>query len=190
MESLLPPTGTDEFLDLLSPFVPDDFLNERWPRFQTGGRRYGLSAAQMWRLHLLVLITPVHSINLLVRMLPEQKSWRHFARLRSLAQLPDVRMMNVFREQLGVSGFRQTNRHLLEPLIQSLDPALPAVALIDATDLPASCSGFKQKAPVNIQPVARPWGDARSRAGKVSALSATKSTPFVSGFPGTSRESC
>jgi len=145
MKSQLPPTGTEEFLELLSPFVPDDFLNERWPRFKTGGRRHHLSAAQLWRLHLLVLLTPVHSFNLLIRMLPEQKSWRHFARLRSLALLPDVRMMNAFRDQLGVSGFRQINRHLLEPLVRSLDPALPAVALIDATDLPAACCGFKKK---------------------------------------------
>jgi hypothetical protein len=145
MKSRLPPTGTEEFLELLSPFVPDDFLNERWPRFKTGGRRYHLSAAQLWRLHLLVLLTPVHSFNLLIQMLPEQKAWRHFARLRSLAQLPDVRMMNAFRDQMGVSGFRQVNRHLVEPLIQNLDRALPAVALIDATDLPAACCGFKKK---------------------------------------------
>ena len=145
MKSLLPPTGTEDFLEVLAPFVPDDFLNAHWPRHKTGGRRHHFSAAQLWRLHLLVLLTPVHSFNLLIRMLPEQKAWRHFAHLRSLAHLPDVRMLNAFREELGVSGLRQTNAHLLKPLIERCDPARPQLALMDATDLPASCSGFKKK---------------------------------------------
>ena len=145
MKSRLPPTGTEDFLELLSPFVPDDFLNEGWPRHKTGGRRHHLSAAQLWRLHLLALLTPVHSFNLLIRLLPEQKAWRHFAHLRGGAQVADVRMMNAFREEMGVRGLRQTNQHLLRPLIQSLEGTQPELALIDATDLPASCSGFKKK---------------------------------------------
>ena len=66
MNSHLPHTGTEDFFELLSPFVPDDYWNERWPRLQTGGRRHHFSAAQLWRLHLLALITPVHSFNLRV----------------------------------------------------------------------------------------------------------------------------
>jgi hypothetical protein len=145
MKSLLPPTGTGDFLELLSPFVPDEYINEHWARLQTAGRRHHFSAAQLWRLHLLALITPVHSLNLLIRLLPEQKAWRRFARLRSVTQLPDVRMMNAFREAVGVSGLRQINSHLLDPLIENLDPTQPVIALIDATDLPAACSGFKKK---------------------------------------------
>ena len=145
MKSLLPATGTEEFLEILSPFVPDAYLNERWPHRETGGRRHLFSAAQLWRLHLLVLLTPVHSFNLLVRLLPEQKTWRHFARLRRLTQLPDVRMMNAFRQEIGVGGLREINSHLLAPLIENLDSTQPAIALIDATDLPAACSGFKKK---------------------------------------------
>jgi hypothetical protein len=145
MKSQLPPTGTEDFLELLSPFVPDDYLDERWPRFKTGGRRYGFRASQLWRLHLLALITPVRSFNLLVRMLPEQKAWRRFAHLASQEHVPDVRMMNTFREHLGVDGFRQVNGVLLGPIIQRVDLSKGAAALMDATDLPASCSGFKKK---------------------------------------------
>ena len=145
MKSQLPQTGTEGFLELLSPFVPDDYLDERWPRLKTGGRRYGFSASQLWRLHLLTLITPVHSFNLLVRMLPEQKAWRRFAHLPSQERVPDVRMMNTFREQIGVDGLREVNGQLLEPIIQRVDLSKGAAALIDATDLPASCSGFKKK---------------------------------------------
>ncbi len=145
MKSQLPQTGTEDFLELLSPFVPDDYLDLHWPRLKTGGRRYGFCASQLFRLHLLALITPVHSFNLLIRMLPEQKAWRRFAHVARQEQAPDVRMMNTFREQIGVDGLRQVNRQLLEPMIESLDLSKGAAALIDATDLPASCSGFKKK---------------------------------------------
>ena len=145
MKSQLPQTGTEDFLELLSPFVPDDYLDQRWPRLKTGGRRFGFSASQLWRLHLLALITPVHSFNLLIRMLPEQKAWRRFAHLPRQEHVPDVRMMNTFREEIGVDGLRQINGQLLEPIIESVDLSKGAAALIDATDLPASCSGFKKK---------------------------------------------
>lgn len=145
MKSQLPPTGTADFLELLSPFVPDDYLEQRWPRLKTGGRRHGFSAAQLWRLHLLALITPVHSFNLLVRMLPEQKAWRRFARLPNQHQLPDVRMLNAFRAEVGVDGLRQVNSLLLEPIVARAALSPGTAALIDATDLPAACSGFKKK---------------------------------------------
>ena len=145
MKSQLPQTGTEDFLELLSPFVPDDYLDQHWPRFKTGGRRYGFTASQLFRLHLLALISPVHSFNLLIRMLPEQKAWRRFAHVHSREQVPGVRMMNSFREAIGVDGLRQVNGQLLEPIIGALDLRKGAAALIDATDLPASCSGFKKK---------------------------------------------
>src|SRR3974377_863641 len=145
MKSQLPPTGTEDFLELLSPFVPDDYLDHRWPRLKTGGRRYGFCASQLWRLHLLGLITPVHSFNLLMRMLPEQKAWRRFARLPNQEHLPDVRMMNAFREEIGVDGLREINGQLLGATLGRVELSPGAAALIDATDLPASCSGFKKK---------------------------------------------
>jgi hypothetical protein len=152
MKSQLPPTGTADFLELLSPFVPDDYLDQCWPRLKTGGRRYGFSASQLWRLHLLALITPVHSFNLLVRMLPEQKAWRRFARIPSQDHIPDVRMMNVFREEIGVDGLRRVNGQLLEPIIARVEMSQGAAALMDATDLPASCSGFKKKHRTLLRP--------------------------------------
>jgi hypothetical protein len=98
----------------------------------------------LWRLHLLALVSPVHSFNLLIRMLPEQKAWRRFAHITNQAHVPDVRMMNTFRDQIGVEGLRQVNGQLLAPIIESVSRS-GAAALIDATDLPASCVGFKKK---------------------------------------------
>jgi hypothetical protein len=145
MDSTLPATGTVELLDLISPFVPDDFINRTWPQTPTGGRRRQHSAAQLVRVHLLSLLTPVHSLNLLVRLLPEQSGWRRFARLRNRCQGPDVRMLHEFRTRMGVAGFREINAHLSEPLVERYAWRERSVGLIDATDLPAACGGFKKK---------------------------------------------
>lgn len=143
MANLLPPVGTTRLLELVSPYVPDDFILNLCPRLSTGGRRCALSAPQLWRLHLLVLLTSTHSLNLVVTQLPEQAAWRRFCRLRR--HWPGVRMLHEFRQQVGVSGLRRINQHLLERLLrrQGLQPH--AVALMDATDLPAACNGFKKK---------------------------------------------
>jgi hypothetical protein len=47
MNSDLPATGTAELLERLAPFVPDDFINQRWPTVATGGRRREYPAAQL-----------------------------------------------------------------------------------------------------------------------------------------------
>lgn len=145
MDSDLPATGTAQLLEVLSPYVPDDFIDERWPAGRTGGRRRICSSAQLFRTHLLSLLTPAHSLNLLVQMLPEQPTWRKFAQIRSSVRTPDVRMLHEFRSRVGVCGMRAINQHLLEPLIETYAPAERSLALIDATDLPAACSGFKKK---------------------------------------------
>ena len=61
----------------------------------------------------------MHSLNLLSALLPEQRAWRSFARLRHRHRVPDVRILNAFRARLGVRGLRQINEALLQPLIQT-----------------------------------------------------------------------
>src|ERR1700723_834380 len=134
----LPLTGTNKLLTLLDPYVPDDFINDHWNRRPARGPRWRFSAAQLWRVHLLALLTPVHSLNLLAAMLSEQRAWRSFARLRHRHEVPDVRIL---------MAFRQINEVLLASLVQTAVSWEGAVALIDATDLPAACNGFKKKKP-------------------------------------------
>ena len=143
MSLTLPPVGTHRLLELLSPYAPDDFIAELCPRDFTGGRRHVLSAAQLWRTHLLAVLTSTHSLNLLAAQLPEQAAWRHFARLRRT--LPTARMLHEFRQTVDVSGLRRINQHLVGRLLRRQGVQPHAVALMDATDLPASCSGFKKK---------------------------------------------
>jgi hypothetical protein len=143
MSNPLPPAGTHRLLELVAPYIPDAFIDEVCPRQFTGGRRCQLSAPQLWRTHLLALLTSTHSLNLVVAQLPEQPAWRRFCRLRR--HWPGVRMLHEFRQRIGVSGLRRVNQHLLEGLLRRHGVQPHAVALIDATDLPAACNGFKKK---------------------------------------------
>ena len=142
MSLTLPPVGTSHLLDLVSPYAPDDFIATVCPRHFTGGRRHALSAPQLWRTHLLAVLTSTHSLNLLVTQLPEQAAWRRFARLR--ATLPTARMLHEFRQTVGLGGLRAINQHLVGRLLRRTGLQPHAVALMDATDLPAACSGFKK----------------------------------------------
>ena len=137
-------TGTAQLLEQLSPYVPDVFINERWPCGATGGRRRAFSAAQLWRTHLLVLLTPAHSVNLLVSMLKEQSQWRRFGHLSHRERIPDVRMLHEFRNEVGVDGLRSINEHLLSAVVKPVLERPDSIAIIDATDLPAACSRFKK----------------------------------------------
>jgi hypothetical protein len=150
----LPATGTAALLERLSPHIPDDLINSLLPRPSGSGRRQLFSGAQLFRVTLLALLTPVHSFNLLVKLLPENRAWRSFARLRNRFQLPDVRMLHQFRERMDLAKLRCVNRHLLSPLLEGIPSSAKTVALIDSTDLPAATNGYKKTPPVLISPSA------------------------------------
>lgn len=143
MSHILPPVGTNLLLESVSGCVPDDFIAGLCVRDFTGGRRHVLSGPQLWRVHLLALLTSTHSLNLVVAQLSEQPGWRRFARLRRI--YPTARMLHEFRQQVGVDGLRAIDRHLLGRLLRRQGRQPHSVALMDATDLPAACSGFKKK---------------------------------------------
>ena len=154
-------TGTAELLEHLSPYIPDEVINEQWPSGSTGGRRRAFSAAQLWRTHLLLLLSPAHSINLLVELLKEQRAWRRFARLSHRERVPDVRMLHEFRARVGVSGLRRINQQLLKPLLEQVIDRSDTIAIIDATDLPAACKVFKKRTLPPTQPSMQPLAIAR-----------------------------
>ena len=174
MNSALPLTGTSQLLTLVDPYVPDDFINQHWNQRPSRGPHRSLSAAQLWRVHLLAVLTPTHSFNQLIALLPEQRAWREFAWLSHRHRGPDVRMLNEFRARAGVTGFRAINDQLRLPLIERAAGWSHAVALIDATDLPASCGGFKKKKPKATRPIVPRWEAARSRPDKAVGLLAIR----------------
>ena len=190
MDSKLPATGTAQLLKLLSPYIPDTFINQLVPRHRGRGRRQQLSSAQLYRAHLLSMLTPVHAFNHLVRLLAEQRDWRRFAHLSNRQAVPDVWMLNQFRERCGVSGLRQINEQLLAPMLPQSTVENPALALIDATDLEAACSGHKKRLPDNTRPSVPHWEGGRSSADRVDSLLGTRSTPSASGCDPIDAESC
>lgn len=151
MNSSLPAVGTFALLDLLSPFVPDDFINERWPRLgDRPGPRVSLSAAQLWRSHLLICLWSARSFNAVQRALTEQRPLRRFAHLPNQASAPDVRMLHEFRSRLGPGGFRAINDQLVQKILLVAPLREKTLALIDATDLPARTSDKKKSCAAGV----------------------------------------
>lgn len=144
MRSPLPFTGTAKLLEALSPFVPDQFINTVLSAPAHKGPRQYFSAAQLWRVHLLALLSPAHTFNALVRLLPEQRAWRRFARINHRWRTPDVRMLHEFRTRAGVGGLRRVNEYLVKEVLAFLPGSGKTVAVIDATDLPAATADKKK----------------------------------------------
>jgi hypothetical protein len=140
----LPATGTAKLLEVLAPLIPDEFINRLLPGNHRQGRRHYFSAAQLWRVHLLAVLSPAHSFNALVRLLPEQPDWRRFALLDHRWRTPDVRMLSEFRATTGVAGLRRINEQLVRRLLRFVPADGQTVAIIDATDLPASTADKKK----------------------------------------------
>src|SRR5688572_30018597 len=113
MAKPLPAVGTFALLDCLTDFVPDDFINARWPVPRRRGPRLSFSAAQLWRVHLLALLSGGRSFNSVQRSLVEQRPLRRFAHLPNERAVPDVRMLHEFRSRIGVSGLRAINDYLV-----------------------------------------------------------------------------
>jgi hypothetical protein len=103
-DAKFPATGTAQFLKLLSPDIPDTFINELVPRHRGCGRRQQLNAAQLYRANLLSVLTPVHAFNHAVRLLAEQRDWGRFAQLSNRQAVPEGWMLNRFRERCCSRG--------------------------------------------------------------------------------------
>jgi hypothetical protein len=161
MREGLPATGTVRLLEMVSSYVPDQFINDLMPRRTGVGRRCAFSAAQLWRVHLLSALVGTHSFNAMVRALPEYRAWRRFAHLSHRHRTPDVRMLHEFRERAGVSGLRGINDQLVRRLLKHLRQEQKSVGIIDATDLPAATAD-KKKTVGNGLPSERPWEHAHS----------------------------
>jgi len=189
MQSPLPATGTTKLLEVLSPYVPDELINRLLPGNRRQGRRDYFNAAQLWRVHLLALLTPAHSFNALVRLLPEQPSWRRFSFLNHRQRTPDVRMLCEFRAAAGVGVLRLVNEQLVRQLLGFLPAGGQTVALIDATDLPASTAD-KKKIAASGPPSGPPLAPVRSRLAKRGSMWGIKSTRCACGCAATSRRFC
>lgn len=172
----LPMTGTTALLDLLSDYIPDDEINAALPR-RSGGRRAKWSSAQLLRVSLLLLLTPVRSTNLLCKLLPEQRSWRRFARLPNRRSTPLPRQLHEFRARLTPRILRNWNALLLLRILATWPSDRPGLSLIDATDLPAATNEYKKRGISRILPVRQRSADELLRPASHVTSSGTRSTP-------------
>jgi hypothetical protein len=166
-------TGTADLLEQLSDHLEDGWINDQLPRRSGAGRPCAFSAAQLFRVSLLPLLTPARSFNLLVKLLPENRAWRKFARLPNRFRIPDAKMLHEFRDRLSLVALRQINGQLLRPLLEQLDPDRKTVAIMDSTDLAAAA--FKKTSRVGRRD-ARPWVSEPPNREPVAGLLVTRST--------------
>lgn len=157
--SALPPVGSVELLECLSPYVPDQYVSALIPRRKGRGRHPDFSSAQLFRTLLLSVLTPVRSFNLLSRLLHENRAWRRFAFLPRRQRVPSPRILHEFRQKLPPAIFRAINAQLLLPLLDRLG-SVKTVAIIDATDLRAATNAYKKNARETLRPTGPLWADA------------------------------
>lgn len=177
----LPPTGTSALLEIISPFIPDDLINSLFPQRRGRGRPASFSAAQLFRVNLLALLTPAHSFNLVVTLLAEHRPWRDFARLRNRQLIPDAKMLGEFRQRADLNKLRCINRHLLTPLLEGCSEFAKTVGLIDATDLPAATNAYKKTLPASIVLTEPTRARAAVKTDRAGITLDTKSTHFGCG---------
>jgi hypothetical protein len=178
----LPPTGTAALLGVISPYIPDDLINALFVEKTRRGRPSLFSAAQLFRVNLLALLTPAHSFNLVVTLLAEHRAWRDFARLRNRRVVPDAKMLHQFRERLDLNKLRCVNRHLLTPVLEGCSGFGKTVSLIDATDLPAATNAYKKILLVNIALTAPTRARAAAKMDRAATISGIKNTRCGCGF--------
>jgi hypothetical protein len=85
---------------------------------------------------------------------------------------------------------RQINDQILQPLLPKNLGHEVAVALIDATDLEAACSGHKKRRPESIRRTELGWEVEALNADRAVSLSDIRSTPSGSGYGSIKAEFC
>ena len=182
----------DPKLEQISPHIPDEEINLLFPfrKFNTQGRRRKFKTSQLYRAHILAMLKGILSFNKLCRELKIRRSFRDFCLFKNKKSTPPKRMLSEFRDHLKPSGFEKI-AHLIAANFLNMIP-LPDlhVAIPDATDMPANCSGFAKKnaivlAIANAQrstpPREPPKGSERKKVAKVPILLDTRSILYVSG---------
>lgn len=182
----------DPKLEQISPHIPDEEINFLFPfrKFNSQGRRRKFKTSQLYRAHILAMLKGIPSFNKLCRELETRRSFRDFCLFKNKKSTPPKRMLSEFRDHLKPSGFEKI-AHLIAVNFLNLIP-LPDlhVAIPDATDMPANCSGFAKKNAIvlaianarrSTPPREPPKGSERKKVAKVPILLDTRSILYVAG---------
>jgi hypothetical protein len=182
----------EPILEKISSHIPDEEINFLFPfrKFNTQGRRRKFKTSQLYRAHILAMLKGIHSFNIVCTELKNRRSFRDFCLFKNKKLTPPKRMLSEFRDYLKPSGFEKIAQLIAGNFLNVTSLPDLQVAIPDATDMPANCSGFAKKnaivlAIANAQrstPQREPQkGSERKKVAKVPILLDTRSIRYVSG---------
>jgi len=182
----------DPILEKISPHIPDDEIDFLFPfrNFNTQGRVRAFKTSQLYRAHILAMIKEITSFNKLRAEFKSRRSFRDFCRFKNKRVTPTNRILSEFRGYLKASGFEEITRLITLVFLHTVKLPVIKVAVPDATDMPANCSGFSKKnanalesvtAPGNIPRKEQLKAKGAKRAAKVLTLWGIRSIPYASG---------
>jgi hypothetical protein len=182
----------DPDLEKISPHLPDEEINLLFAfrKFDTQGRRRKFKTNQLYRLHILAMIKGIPSFNKLCQELRTRRSFRDFCFFKNKKSTPPKRMLSEFRNHLKSTGFEKIAGLMTANFLNMFSLPDLRVAIPDATDMPARCSGFAKKNAIvlatanarrNIPLKELPKENERKKVVKVPILLATRSIRYVSG---------
>lgn len=137
----------DPILEKISPHIPDDEIDFLFPFRKSGtqGRLRAFKASQLYRTHILTMIKGISSYNKVCAEFKSRRAFRDFCRFKNKNSTPTNRILSEFRDWLRPSGFERINRLIASIFLNTVRLTLIKVAVPDATDMPANCSGFTKK---------------------------------------------
>lgn len=137
----------DPILEKVSPHIPDGEIDFLFPfrKSNTQGRLRKFKTSQLYRAHILTMIKGVTSFNKVCTEFKSRRSFRDFCRLKNKKFTPTNRILSEFRDYLKPSGFAEITRLITLIFLNTVKLPVIKVAVPDATDMPASCSGFAKK---------------------------------------------
>jgi len=182
----------DPLLEKISPHIPDDEIDFLFPfrNFNTQGRGRAFKTSQLYRAHILAMIKEITSFNKLCTEFRSRRSFRDFCRFKNKRLTPTNRILSEFRDYLKASGFEEITRLITLIFLHTVTLPVIKVAVPDATDMPANCSGFSKKnahaldsvpAPGSIPRKERRKAEGAKRAAKAPTLWGIRSIPYASG---------
>ncbi len=137
----------DPILEKISPHIPDEEIDFLFPfrNPNTQGRIRVFRTSQLYRAHILAMIKGVTSFNKMCAEFKSRRSFRDFCGFKNKKSTPTNRILSEFRDYLKPSGFEEITRLIALTFLNTVKLPVIKVAVPDATDMPASCSGFAKK---------------------------------------------
>lgn len=137
----------DPILEKISPHIPDEEIDFLFPfrKSNIQGRLRAFKTSQLYRAHILTMIKGVTSFNKVCADFKSRRSFRDFCRFKNKKFTPIKRILSEFRDYLKPSGFEEITRLITLTFLDTVKLPVIKVAVPDATDIPASCSGFTKK---------------------------------------------